>query len=189
MTHPTQSELALYAGRDVSLLRRLQLRLHLRNCERCALEVDRFAETARSVQIERFELPAHVNWDRLAAEMTANIRLGVEAGECVGPRQVMADRFGWRTVVAAACLSGLLVAGWTLNIPVKPAAPVIRATQVEIRATPGGIEMHDNGGTLTLMHVRGGAQKPVIVSTPGSLRSRYVDEETGQVTINNVYAE
>jgi hypothetical protein len=186
MTHPSQAVLALYAGRDVGPLRRLQLCFHLRTCERCTEEVARFVEVARSVQVDNLELPAHIDWERLAAEMTANIKLGIEAGECVEPRPLAVDRFGWRTVVAAACLSGLLVAGWTLNIPVKPVA---RANRVEIRTTPAGIEMHENGGTLTLMHLRDGAQKPVIVSTPGSLRSRFVDDETGQVTINNVYAQ
>jgi hypothetical protein len=57
-----------------------------------------------------------------------------------------------------------------------------------LQATPAGIEVKASRGALTLLNTRAGSQT-VYVSAPGSLRARFVDSETGQVTINNVYAE
>lgn len=190
MRHPSETELALYAGGDLNVVRRFQVGRHIRDCARCSRETDAFASVRRELVNEASQLPAHLNWNRLSAEMSANIHVGLEAGQCVAPGMAAApERFGWRSVALAACLSGLLVAAWTLNVPAKRMEPVMRASEVEMRTTSAGIELNENGSVLTLMHSRGGAQKPVIVSTPSSLRARFVDEETGQVTINNVYAE
>jgi hypothetical protein len=65
---------------------------------------------------------------------------------------------------------------------------VAKHSPVEIRTSATGLEVKENGSTLILMHTRG-QQAPLILSTPGSLRARYVDQDTGQVTINNVYAD
>ncbi len=190
MKHLSETQLALYAGGDGNLWRRMQAKFHLTSCADCASEVSGYRVAAQQLQHASNKLPAYLHWDRLAQEMTANVRLGLEAGECVSPGATLPDRFGWRTVAAAACLSGVLVAAWMLNFPLRQVQqPVMRAGHVQVRTTPLGIELNDNGSTLVLLHSRGGSQKPFIVSTPGSLRARFVDEETGQVTINHVYTE
>jgi hypothetical protein len=57
-----------------------------------------------------------------------------------------------------------------------------------VQVAPGGIEVKANSATLTLLRRK--AATPVLyVSSPGSLRERFVDADTGQITINNVYTE
>lgn len=190
MSHPSETDLALYAGRDLNRFQDLVVRLHLRRCPGCTKRAASYSEVCGVLREQGEQVPALLHWERIASEMTANIRVGLQAGECVGPAPVTRDHFAWRTVALAACASALLVAAWTINLPLKRSDSAGHLGQMEIRTTAAGIELTGNhGGALTLMHSRGGAQKPVIVSTPGSLRSRIVDEETGQVTINNVYAE
>jgi hypothetical protein len=123
--------------------------------------------------------------------MTANIHLGLEAGECVGrPRVNRSERIGWQAVVVMAGMSVVLLGAWWLNPPIarESREMAVRRSPIEIRSAPGGIELKENGSTLMLMHTRG-QQKPIIVSAPGSLRARFVDADTGQVTINNVYSD
>jgi len=86
-----------------------------------------------------------------------------------------------------AGMSVILLAAWWLNPP-RGREIIARRSPIEIRTAPGGIELKENGATLMLLHTRG-QQTPIIVSTPGSLRARFVDQDTGQVTINNVYSD
>jgi hypothetical protein len=121
--------------------------------------------------------------------MTANIHLGLEAGECIGPMPVSRpDGIGWRAVTVMAGLSAVLMGAWWLNPPQSVREVAIRRTPIEVNTSPGGIEVKENGSAMILMHTRG-QQTPIIVSTPGSLRARFVDQDTGQVTINNVYSD
>ena len=85
MHHPNEYDLALYAGNDLSRLARLQVDWHLRTCGKCQQEVTEFS-SLRAETLSGAPEP-NVNWDRLAAEMKANIRLGLEAGECIAPLQ------------------------------------------------------------------------------------------------------
>jgi hypothetical protein len=98
------------------------------------------------------------------------------------------DRLGWRAAVVMAGMTCMLLAAWWLNPVPKRKPHAIRAAHVEMRTTASGIQLNENGNALTLLHTRG-RQKPIIVSAPGTLRARFVDNETGQVTINNVYTE
>jgi hypothetical protein len=119
--------------------------------------------------------------------MTGNIHVGLAAGECVAPVIARSQRLnGWRTAAVMASVTVLLMGGWWLNIP--PRQSLAKAPQVILENTSNGIELRQDGSSLTLMHSRGG-KSVVLASSPGSLRARYVDEETGQVTINNVYAQ
>jgi len=89
MHHPNESDLALYAGNDLSRFARLRVDWHLRTCGKCQQEVTEFssqrAETLRNAP------EPEVNWDRLAAEMKANIRLGLEAGNVSLCRRCIGD--------------------------------------------------------------------------------------------------
>jgi hypothetical protein len=129
-----------------------------------------------------------VPWNRLAAEMKANIRLGLEAGECVRlgdpPLREHPLFTGTRTAVALASVVTLLVTGLMLERPVP--APVDEGAVVQ--ATAGGIQVRRGKDALRIMN--NGAQN--VTYSPdaqGGMRARYVDPETGYVTINNVYAE
>lgn len=188
MNHPLNAKLALYAGRDLPWWERWEIGRHVRRCGSCSGEVERYNVASMELRQSVSQMPAGINWDRLAAEMTANINLGVAAGECVGPvKKSQEGMLGWRAAMVMAAMTCLLVAAWWLNPPAKRQHGIAAAAKVELRTTLGGIEVNENGNTLGLMHTRG-RQKPIIVSAPGTLRARFVDD-TGQVTINNVYTD
>ena len=186
--HPDEKQLALYSGDDLSALDRLRVRWHVRSCAPCAEPVKAITAVSDALRSQTIEMPRGVQWDRLAAEMTANIHLGLEAGECVGPGPIARpERIGWRAALVMAGMTVVLMGAWFLNPPHR-AEKLTRRSPIEIGTAPGGIEMKENGAALMLLHTRG-QQTPIIVSTPGSLRARFVDQDTGQVTINNVYTD
>jgi hypothetical protein len=189
VNHPERDQLALFAGGDVGWLDRFRVRSHMNSCEQCREQIEQYRESAMALRTASAELPERLDWNRLAAEMTANIHLGLEAGECVTRVRPKAPAMGWRAAAAMASLCAVLGAAWWLNPPVRQ-VPVLRGPHVEIRTTSAGLELNENGNTLVLLHTRGSrAERPLIVSAPGTLRARYVDADTGQITINNVYSE
>ncbi len=153
-------------------------------------------------------MPEGVNWDRMAAEMSANVRVGLEAGECVASRvRKPAVATGWRVAAASAGVAILLVSAWWLNMPRADSVALGRAMQKIARAGPwrggglaledrgptvqvsaSGIQLQQNGGTLGMSQ---GQERPVNVtlSVQGSARARYIDADTGQITITGVYAQ
>ncbi len=186
--HPNEIQLSLFAGGDVSLFDRVRTGLHLRGCERCRVKVESLRLGRAELRRAADELPANLNWERLAGEMTGNIRVGLAAGECVAPVLGKSDRLGWRAAAVLASGTALIMTAWWLNIPPSKHL-VTNGNGVRLEATASGIEMKQNGGALVLLNQNAGSGSTVFVSTPGSLRARYVNAETGQVTINNVYAQ
>jgi anti-sigma factor ChrR (cupin superfamily) len=83
--HPSEADLALLAGGDCGWVERLRLKNHVSACGDCQDAMASFAEIRTSLR--EMALPAVAvddgNWERLAVEMRANIRLGLAAGECV----------------------------------------------------------------------------------------------------------
>ena len=190
MKHPGEQELTLYSSGDLKTIAMWRVGMHVRSCMQCAAEVANTAAVMTALRTQPGELPATLHWDRLAAEMTANIHLGLEAGECIRPvRAHPRHTLPWRAVTVMAGLSGVLITGaWWLNPPRDYRETALRPSPIEVRSSQGGIEVKENGSAMILMHTRG-QQRPIIVSTPGSLRARFVDQDTGQVTINNVYSD
>ena len=208
MTHPLQTDLALYSSGDLPLWRRPLVRLHVSGCDRCRSWVEAFRADRESLRSLAAEMPAGVNWDRLAAEMSANVRVGLEAGECVAPRvrkPTLAP--GWRVAAAFAGVTALLVSAWWLNMPqgetaalghvvhkiaqARPWRGGIRALEdagPTVQVSAAGIQLQQNGGTLGMSQ---GQEPPISVtlSVQGSARARYIDADTGQVTITGVYAQ
>ena len=130
MRHPTQATLALHAGGDLGLLARWNTERHLGKCERCSDEVAAFARVLE-IMPELGEIP-EVPWNRLGAEMRANIRLGLAAGECVRSepslREPALPLLTWaRTAVAFASLVLLVLTGLMLEHPAPaPSVPILR---------------------------------------------------------------
>ena len=61
---------------------------------------------------------------------------------------------------------------------------------VVVQTTDGGIQVRDGGHALRLLHAKAEDRDVTYtVGAQGSMRARYVDPDTGNVTINNVYAE
>src|SRR5665213_960634 len=140
MTHPLQTDLALYSSGDLPLWRRPLLRLHVSGCDHCRSWVEAFAADRASLRALAAEMPAGVNWDRLAAEMSANVRLGLEAGECVAPRvRKPTLAAGWRVAAAFAGVTALLVSAWWLNMPPAETAALGHVVQKIARPWRDGI--------------------------------------------------
>jgi hypothetical protein len=209
--HVRETDLALYASGDVSLWQRAAIHLHVRQCERCRGVVDEFRADARILRDASAGLPEGLDWARLSAEMTANIRVGLEAGECVAPRRSrravpvsIPER--WRPVAiasaVAAMLTVMLAGAWWLNVPAQDTQSLNRAMRsiwrgrpamsdervAVIEASSDGIELRKNGGSLGVTQ-DAARLMTVSVSTQGSASAHYVDQDTGQVTITSVYAQ
>lgn len=204
MTHPNERRIALYACGDAGWMERFAMSRHVARCSRCRDRAAAFRRDRELVRQEAAQLPAGLDWNRLAAEMTANIHLGLEAGECVSaaPERKKSVQVTWRPVFAAAGVSVVLLLAMFLNFPQAQreslargvrglwAQPVVETADADVAlsSTRNGIEIRENGSTLAIMNP--GSTPPVtVVNTGGSLRARYVDSDTGQVTITNVYAQ
>ena len=185
--HPKQEQLALFAGNDLSILDRARIAWHVRSCPDCSREVASYREAEKLVKSEALAMPAGLDWDRLSAEMNANIKLGLEAGKIVArpwerPEPLPSAGMGWRASVVMASLTITVMTGWFLYRPPLPVSGVV------LSASQSGIEWKQDDRTVRLTNPNPEAAM-VSVSTGGVMRARYVDEDTGQVTINNVYAE
>jgi len=186
MKHPNRATLALHAGRDLGPLARWRASRHLAKCGECRAEIAAFG-AVRGILPELSAMP-EVPWNRLAAAMKANIRLGLAAGELAGdapPRN--APLFAWpRAATAFASVVALLAAGLLLE---QARPPMVFAEGVELQSTPNGIQVRDRAGALGLLD-NGVAPKDVnyTAGAQGSMRAQNVDSETGYVTVTNVYA-
>ncbi len=190
MKHPDQAILALHAGGDLGWFARWRVERHLGQCDRCRDEVDAFVAT-REIITDLAEIP-EVPWNRLAAEMRANIRLGLEAGEIVRESDVPLRETPWftgaRAAVALASIVALLVTGILLERP-DPKLTASNEDFTVVQATADGIQVRTGGQALRLMNPdRLDPNQRVMYSTDaqGSMRARYVDPDTGNVTINRV---
>ena len=197
--HARETDLALYAAGDMSLWNRASLCLHTANCEQCRTRVQTYRTDRERLKQDASELPAGVNWDRLAAEMTANIRVGLAAGECVAPRGRKRIVAGWWPVAAVAGTVMMLSAAWWLNLPASDIQSISHAMkglvhprtvvmdeQPVIEASSVGIELRENGSALQVSQGGGTRPKAVSVSTEGSASARYIDSDTDQITITSV---
>ena len=201
--HPQETDLALFISNDAGLWKRIAVRVHSSHCDDCRARIEAYRMDRERRKREAAELPAGVQWERLAAEMTANIRVGLAAGECVAPKtKKHAALAGWRPAAAAAAVVVLLAGAWWLNLPASDTQSLGRAMQALVHGRPSapeergpvvaassrGIELRENGGSLAISE---GSSLPVAitVSAPGSASARYVDGDTGQITITSVYVQ
>jgi hypothetical protein len=150
--------------------------------------------------------------------MTANVHVGLAAGECVAPRSRRAAHWGWKNPVTgasgwpaawrpAALIAGLVVlvsAAWWLNMPPSDAQALNRVMHgiahggrrsvlaedpgPVVEATAAGVELRENGAALQVSQ-SGLHPLTVSVSVQGSASAHYIDTDTGQVTITSVYAQ
>jgi hypothetical protein len=221
--HVAEPELALYSTGDLTLWRRAAVRLHVSRCASCRLEVEAYRSNREALLREAGKMPEGLNWDMLAAEMTANIHLGLAAGECVTPHKTQTGKRtplralvsnlampalnAWKPAAIAAGVTVLLVGAFWLNMPSSDMQSLGRAFRriadsnftrqqrarliddrvpfVEI--SPSGIALHEKGAAIGLQS--GATPVGVSLSVKGSASARYVDSNTGQVTVTSVYVE
>lgn len=200
--HPNLDTLALYSKGDLAWLMRREIGRHISKCADCEEQILRFRSVSAEVKREAdnqiltaFE--ATTDWARLEREMIGNIAVGVAAARCiekVGRGRILTPRGAWLTAGFAV----LFLAGWLTNVPSEQrehlkasirrslgmAGPDSAGTTV--RTTQEGIAVRAQGATLTILH-----PPSAVISLAGSssLGARFVDEESGEVTITNVYGE
>jgi hypothetical protein len=199
--HPAPEILALYSRGDLPLFSRVRVKAHLLECAACEHQIALFTSSLRELKREAttetltaFE--AIADWNTLEREMLGNIVVGVAAARCiekVGRKRVWAPR-----LAIGAGLSLLFVAGWITHIPSEQTSHLAgtlshfvgfrQPTRVTnyVQATPSGIAVRSEGVTLTILHPPGAV---VSLSGNSSVEARYVDEDTGQLTITNVYGQ
>lgn len=186
--HPSEANLALYAGGDVGRWRRWTIARHIAACAECRREVSDFSALRAEARLLA-ELP-EMAWDRLAAEMQANIRLGLEAGECVTPSRAPGIRVNWRAVAACGSLAMLLVVGFLIEQPAPRVADFKAAEPAVLESSGSGIQVKEGEQSMMLLNARARNRDDVDYLASGSaMRARYVDADTGYVTINNVYVQ
>jgi hypothetical protein len=201
--HPTTEELALLLGGDMPYVRRWQVQNHVNHCAVCEQEFERYqashAELRRLSEAEMLTgFEAIGDWDRLQREMTGNIHVGLAAARAIGKSSRGRLR-KLRFAALAAGLTILFVAGWLLNVPAEDSNRIVNALRsawsgpqvaagIILRTTPHGVSVRSQGTILTVLHP---SSSNVTTSFSGnsSVEMRYVDEDTGQVTIANVYGE
>lgn len=194
MNHPTKSDLALHAGSDLGWFRRITVDRHVRGCVECRHDVERFVRERETVHANAPGLPQHINWDSLAAEMRANIRLGIAASECIAHTTPVRRAPVWRMAAVTAGLA-VFVAGawWVQRQPAMPetalAMSAKRPAETVLKANFAGVGFERDGHAMTLTYAGRPALTTVSAGTRGSVNARYIDEETGQVTIHHVYSE
>jgi hypothetical protein len=138
--HTPDTDLALYSAGDLPVWRRAQVWLHVRACEAFRARMQSFHADRRQRLARAEDLPEGLDWERLSAEMSANIHLGLAAGECVAPRSRRGSRraqgqtqfpawkratdglaggwrIPWRPAALVAGLAVLVSAAWWMNIP------------------------------------------------------------------------
>jgi hypothetical protein len=199
--HPSAQALALFATSDLPWTKKVKVGHHVWHCAQCEEQVASFRDARRQLRDEAnasmltgFE--AVVDWNRFEREMLGNIAVGVAAARCI--EKVGRPRFTGRGALFVAGLSAVFIAGWFTHIPAEqnqhllsslrrvfgvtdapPSSPIVQTT-------PNGIAVRTSGATLTLLHPSYAVNS---VSGGSSITSRYVDEDTGQVTITKVYAQ
>lgn len=189
-THPQEPDLALYAGGDLPLWPRLRVAWHLRRCARCRSEVEAFLKALTALREAGGET-ASLDWASLEAEMRANIRLGLAAGELVrqGRRIEESLQTGWRTLaIVTAALAVVAVVSWTLHRPGQRSPATGAGAEIALHSSEEGLSVRWGQQNSAVL---GAGQTPVTaaVSWDGSVRAPFVDEETGQVTIYDVAAQ
>jgi Putative zinc-finger len=220
MKHPEPAQIALFAGGDLGRWERWRIARHIAGCSECRHEVEALRDAAgqlRELSNEMADLPNGLNWNRLAQEMTGNIRVGLAAGEAIAlfdkPLRTR-HRVGWLPVswnAALVILGATVIFGiafWT-SLPPQQAEHLWSSLR-RIRTERIGTLVHSGPGAAapnpeevileassSSIQVRENGRAmsliphsdgaTVSVSMHGSAGVSFVDADTGQVTINKVY--
>lgn len=187
MAGRSEQDLALLAGNDAGLWLRIKARLSrqpgTRNGD--AAVQDELSRLRARMPVFR-ELPEHFAWEELAAEMKANILVGLEAGEAIRP-QIRHVPLGWKAGLAIAGLTVVMVSGYWWQLPGR-LSPAPSEQHAFLEARPGGVEVQDRQTAFGVMYARDSGQQ-TLSGGQGGVRADFVDEETGQLTVAHVYLE
>jgi anti-sigma factor RsiW len=210
--HLSETILALYATGDLDWRDRVAAAWHVRTCERCAGLAKSFREDVKFRKEAAEAMPLPANWDQLAEEMAANIRLGLSASECIRDVQprVRVKAIGaarpnwfWKPAAGIAAAMAFVVTVWVSTMPAEQSRVFARAWDAVVHgrtvageapvmvfeSSASGVELRKGSRTSVKFLVAGHKPDQFSANLDGSMRAQYVDEESGQVTVTNVYAE
>jgi hypothetical protein len=210
--HLSDTVLALYATGDLDWRERVAAAWHVRTCERCTSLAMSFREDVKFRKQAAEAMPLPANWDELAEEMAANIRLGLAASECIRDIQprvhkraigAIRPNWFWKPAAGIAAAMTLVVTVWVATMPADQSRVFARAWDAVVHGrtvageAPGmvlesstsGVELRKGSRTSVKLLVAGHKPDQFSANLDGSMRAQYVDEESGQVTVTNVYAE
>jgi hypothetical protein len=199
--HLAAGLLALYSQGDLPWIARWRARQHVTHCADCQRQVASFRsakidlkQEANAQTLTGFE--AIADWNCLEREMLGNIAVGVAAARCIDHVGRSRAILSWGAIITG--LGALFVAGWVTHIPREQTEHLADALRrlvglehsqpagTVLRSTPDGIAVRARGATLTIMHPHSAV---ISLSGGGAVAARYVDEETGEVTITKVYGQ
>ena len=205
--HPSPSELALLSRNDLPLASSLATRWHTFTCSQCQQELAAYRqqpELARQAALD-FDLPRHLDWDNLQSEMMANIHLGLEIGQIASrveaahaPAPERDYGLGWKGWVSIATMTACLLTGWFLSGPkarhnyYSPShtAALVEGAVSNISADGSGVGLIQRA-TDSRLFLR--ASYPpntrLEVGLEGSVRAATVDQDSGQITVSQVYVD
>ncbi len=201
--HPRLEDLALASRGDLPFHRSWRVNWHVRHCAFCERELEQYqavsARIKRQAATEGLTATENaLDRQRLEREMTGNIKAGIAAAQCIEnmPGRVFHK---WRVPALIAGLSLIFVAGWLINVPRDDRDRVMSAlrtvvsrshptTGLILETNPHGVSVRFQGTSLTLLHPAS-ARATASFTSSSSVGVRYVDDETGQVTIANVYGQ
>src|SRR5450759_1804549 len=149
MKHPAPEVLALYARGDLDMWAMVRAGAHVHRCEQCAGEVQAIRQALALLKADGLELPGGLDWDEMAAEMRANIRLGLTAGAIVAetstPIRMSRDAWPWQLGVVMASMALVAVVSWMLPSPRYDNADRALRAPVFLEAQAEGLALQDHG--------------------------------------------
>jgi hypothetical protein len=203
--HPEPSALALLAGGELAWPDALTARWHVHFCPQCKRQLAEFRSARMElglVSAADWQQPLDGQsgeidsaWSALEAEMRANVRLGLTAGSLAsGPSEAgqaalpLSPPAPWRWAVVCGALVFVLTAGWWLRSSSSVPQPMASVPAWQAPATePVWQGAGHEAGIQLLVPVADVSRTET--DFDGSTRSRVIDGETGQVTLQQVYVE
>lgn len=173
LRHPDEDDLALFAGGELGPVSRWRIESHVSGCAHCRQAVSEFFEL-RSRVMDLAELPS-LDWSGMASRIERRVEQ-----ERAAPRHGVLWRPAWGAAVA---LVALVVTGAFLARQAGPPSVSMDASALAVSLRLG------NNQELTLENAApSGAQVTWRVSAD-EVSARYVDPDTGNITVNNVYSQ
>ncbi len=195
-THPDAPLLALLAGGELPFWPRCQARWHVRLCPHCQAALEQFLAVRAALRAEALnQTPAALSaldWSAFEAEMRANIRLGLTAGALAGEPDGASEPLPppslplWRWATVCAALIFVFGAGWWLSVPRHTPTPVVSSVLKDFAA--GEPAPAAPAPRFELLAPASAAVRTE-ADFNGGTHARLIDGDTGQVTLQQVYAE
>ena len=199
MRHLNDSEAALASSGDLSFVARMRSRTHCAVCSSCRMRVEVFKQDAARVRkiVPDFELPRSMDWGEIERELFANVRLGLDVSEIRTDFGKEPERaISWTGAVSIATLTAIVITGWFLAGPrtqqyllhAPRAVAQVKSGAMILRGDENGVGLESRGVGMILRNVASSSSR-FEVGLEGSVRSSVVDQDSGQVTVSQIYVE